>query len=408
MLRSRLRGLPNNVYLSFLCFFFLLTGYFILRPVRDEMSTQVTPSGLSNLFIGTFAAVIVLVPCYAWAIRQFRQRQFLVLVYLFFLSHLIIFWILLKTGGDISWLPSIFFVWLSVFNIFCVSVFWSLMSELFNRKNASAFFGWIAAGGSCGAIVGPFITSTLTPMVGLTNIIGIAAIALGATAVLLILLVKQLNHDNPLDEQAARFSDGPLLNGFKIIVTNPQLLNIAGFTLLYSFASTILYFEQAQITRDAIPSPEARTVYFANIDLVVNGGNLVIQLFFTRKIIWSSGFKSMMFVPLVVVIGVGAVLLSRQLAVIALVMVLHRVSHFAITSPTRELLYTRVTNVERYKGKNIIDTIVFRGSDAISGWVLQSISAIGFKPVLIVLPIGLYWAWVGSRIAKRDSLTEKP
>ncbi len=384
---------------SFAYFFCLLSSYYVLRPVRDEMGIAGGIGNLPWVFTATFAVMLAAVPLFGAVAARFPRRTFVPLVYHFFIVNLLLFYMLFATLRA-PWIAQAFFVWVSVFNLFVVSVFWSLMVDLYRNEQARRLFGFIAAGGSTGAIVGPLLTATLVGRIGAINLLLVAALLLGA-ATLCIRRLLNWNRTLRNDRQAAqgdRPMGGSVLAGLSLVAKSPYLLGVCLFLLLFTSLSTFLYFEQAHIVKDAFDDPGRRTRLFALIDLAVNVLTVFTQLFIAGRIM--SRFRlgvALAAVPLLVAAGFTALALLPTLSVLVVFQVVRRAGNYALTRPAREVLFTVVGRESKYKAKNVIDTVVYRGGDAVSGWGFGLLDGAGLSLV--------YMSWIAVPIAGAWLLT---
>jgi AAA family ATP:ADP antiporter len=393
---------------SFLYFFSLLCGYYVLRPVRDEMGIQGGVEQLQWVFTGTFVVMLAVVPLYGWAVARLPRRRLLPAVYLFFIANLLVFHLLMDAGLAPAATARAFFIWVSVFNLFVVSVFWSFMADLFSNVQARRLFGFIAAGGSAGAVTGPALTTALAPLLGPANLLLVSAAFL-AVALLCIgrLLAWSATAPGNTDQAAAaRGTGGGLWAGLRQVLVSRYLLGICLYVLLYTTLSTFLYFEQAHIVRDAFDDPGERTRLFAAIDLAVNALTIVVQLFLTARIVrWLGVGGTLALVPLGVAAGLVALGAFPGLVALVSVQVLRRAGGYAVSRPAREMLFTVVDREQRYKAKNVIDTLVYRGGDAASAWLYTGLAALGFglgAIAFIGVPLALLWAYNGVVLGRRQ------
>jgi len=393
-------GEARALLLGFAYFFALLCAYYVLRPVREEMGIAGGVRNLPWLFTGTFVAMACCVPLYGYATTRWRRGVFLPVTYRFFSLCLVAFFVAFQFEEARPWLARIFFVWLSVFSLFVVSVFWSFLSDLFSSDQGKRLFGFIAAGGSLGAIAGPAITATLAGGVGPVPLLLAAVVLLEAA----IWCIRALGREADALRAAAPDAHGSAgeqalggswLDGLAQLVRSPYLLGIALYILLHSTTGTFLYFEQANIVKDAFSDPGERTRVFALIDLAVNVLTVLTQVFATGRFVKRAGIGwAGSFLPIVNALGFLALALSPALGALVAFQVLRRTSDYAISRPAREVLYTSVTPEERYKAKNVIDTLVYRGGDAASGWFFDTLVTAGMSLGAIAAlgaPIALGW-----------------
>lgn len=404
---------------SFLYFFCLLASYFILRPLRDEMGVAAGRNMLQYLFTATFVVMLAAAPIYAAAWSRLPREKFIPYVYHFFVLNLALFWFALYAGP--AWgferarVAQVFFVWVSVFNLFAVSVFWSFMADIFRTDQGKRLFGFIAAGGTAGSWVGSSITVTLSQTIGVLNLLIVAAILLEIAVFCASRLeraavgFRAAETDNAAT--AATTPDGGMFAGFKLLLSSPYLMGIAAWVAFLSLAGTFLYFVQRDVVAAASPDPAVRTQIFAGIDLAANILTLLLQAFVTGKLIERLGAGTAAAVlPLVFALGFAALAISPVLAVIVAFQVLQRTANFGVSNPARELFFTTVEREEKYKAKNIIDTTIFRGGDVVFAWIFAGLRGAGLTVsaiALVTMPAALVWAgialWLGREQDRRTA-----
>jgi len=399
LLRTERHELPALAW-SFICFFLLLAAYYVLRPVRDALAAQAGSQAVQQLFLYTFAAMLALVPLYGWLCARLPRAKFLPVVYGFFILNLV--------GFHFFPEPTVFFVWLSVFNLFAVSAFWSLMADLFDREQAARLFGAVAAGGSCGAIAGPALSVGAVRTLGADNMLLLSAflllLALGALTQLLA-----WGRTNPRQGEAPAEAalGGSILAGARAALSSPYLLGICAYLLCYTALSTSLYMLQVEILPKAIAQRTEQIRFLAQVDLAVNSLALVIQLFFTARIGARLGTGWMLaLMPLFSLAGFALLGAAPTLAVLVAVGVTRRVGEFAISKPVREALYTVVPREERYKAKSFTDTVVYRGGDALASSAFGALRGAGAGlPALAwaALPVAGAWLAVSFWLGRRHS-----
>jgi len=394
---------------SFLYFFSLLCGYYILRPVRDEMGIQGGVENLQWVFTGTFVVMLAAVPLYGWAVARLPRRRLLPAVYLFFIASLLIFHFLMSAELAPESTARAFFIWISVFNLFVVSVFWSFMADIFSNAQARRLFGFVAAGGSAGAVTGPALTTVLAPTLGPANLLLVSSAFL-AVAMLCIGRLLAWFSAQPGNSAhataAASGTGGSLLAGLHQVIVSRYLLGICLYILLYTTLSTFLYFEQAHIVQAAFDAPGERTRLFAAIDLAANALTIVVQLFLTARMVrWLGVGGTLALVPLGLAVGLLVLGAFPGLVALVSVQVLRRAGNYAVARPAREMLFTVVEREERYKAKSVIDTLVYRGGDAASAWLYTGLSALGLglsAIAFIGVPLALLWAYNGVLLGRRQ------
>lgn len=390
LLKARPHELPAVAW-AFAYFFLLLCSYYILRPVRDSLAVDLGPEALRVLFTITFAAMLALVPLFGWLCARLGRSHLLPVVYGFFVLNLVAFSVTLEAR--------VFFVWLSVFNLFVVSVFWSFMSDLFDTAQAARLYGAIAAGGSAGAIAGPLAASSLVSVLAINGLLLLSAALLAGTVVCIVMLGRWARaHPRAGDPPQDAPIGGGILEGVRAVVASPFLLAICGYLLCYTGLSTALYFQQVDILAREVPDAEARTRLLANVDLAVNSLTLALQLFAFSRLAAALGPTGMLaLMPLVSLAGFLILGAAPTLAVLIAFGVTRRVGEFAISKPAREALFTIVPRRERYKAKNFIDTVVYRGGDALSGWLFAGLAGAAF----FAAAISTVWAGLGIYLGHR-------
>lgn len=396
---------------AFVYFFALLAGYYVLRPIRDEMGIQVGQSELQELFTAVFVATLLLVPIFGALTARFPRRHLLPWLYAFFIANLLGFYLLFDPAGDqAQWVARVFFVWVSVFNLFAVSVFWSFMADLFDTAQARRLYGFIAAGGTAGALAGPSLTASFVVLVGAKGMLLVSAgfllVAIGA-----IFFLRRATA-NPGDTASAA-SEAPLGGsiwaGLRDVVRSPYLLGICLFLFGYSLLSTFLYFQQAALVPVAITDSAERTRLLALADLAVNLLTLAVQVFAFGTLIRRLGTTFMLCaMPIVAIVGFAALGLWPTLATLVVFGVLRRAGEYAISKPARETLFNVLSPEEKYKAKNVIDTLVVRTGDTASSWIFTGLKALGLSLAgmsFVAVPIAVMWlgvaAWLGRAQPRR-------
>lgn len=405
----------GSVAWSFVYFFCLLCGYYILRPLRDEMGIQGGVDALAWVFSATFLLMLAVVPVFGWAVTRFSRRGVVVASYGFFVANLLVFYVLLRAEVAPQWTARAFFVWVSVFNLFVISLFWSVMNDVFDSAQALRLFGLIAAGGSLGAILGPGLTTLLVEYFAPVNLLPLSAAFLIA-AVLCALRVLPHGGDRHRERPPARLQRQSVWAGAAHVARSPYLLGICAFIVLYSTTSTFLYFEQARIVAGAFETSASRTQVFAGMDLVVNALTLGLQFFATARLVQWIGLPAVLAaIPVGVAVGFGALGLAPTLVVLVLFQVIRRAGNYALTRPAREMLFSVVAVEDKYKAKNFIDTVVYRGGDAASGWLFTGLSALGLglsALALAAVPLAAVWAGLGFALGRarvaREQRSDNP
>lgn len=412
------------VALSFLYFFCLLAGYYTLRPLREEMGLAGGVRNLPWMFQATLVGTLLMVPVFGWCAQRFPRQVLLPVVYRASILQLLVFWALsltLSSNAEV-WLGRVFYVWLSIFNMFVVSVFWAFLADGFTAEPGKRLFGLIAAGGSLGAIVGGSITGGLVGVIGRVHLFLVAVVFLELAVQCILRLHPEFEsmraRDDAVDpaevtrrREAERSGwKGPFggaLNGIGLTVRSPYLLGISAFLFLYSLCSTFLYFEQAHIIADAFASREARAAMFARMDVWVNVLTLLTQILLSGRILRKLGIgATLVLLPVITAVGFAVLGWSPVLAVLVVFQVLRRASNYALIRPARETLFTTVSQEERYKAKNFIDTFVYRGGDALGSAVYDGLTRLGLAVASIAwvaVPVAVVWGGIGFWLGRRQS-----
>ncbi|MBQ6656758.1 MAG: MFS transporter [Ottowia sp.] len=383
-LLARLNVRPREARVLLLAWLYVVTlfmAYYMLRPLRDEIGAAGGVRNLPWLFVGTLGAMLALSPLFGALVQRWPRERFIALSYRFFALHLLLFALVFggaESGARAVWAERVFFIWVSVFNLFVVSVFWSLMADVFSSEQGKRLFGILAAGATVGGIIGPALVKTLSARVSHWQWLLLSA-ALLEVAVWLARSVSRSGGGRAAPQEAQGETQnigGSAWAGLQRTLQSPYLMGISAFILLYSITSTLLYFQQAEIVNANFTERAARTAFFAQIDLWVNSLTLGFQLFITGRLMQRLGIAfTLAALPLVSMAGFGLLASFPILGVFVLVQVGRRVSNFALARPSREVLFTQAPREDRYKAKNFIDTVVYRSGDQIGAWGYAGLSA---------------------------------
>src|SRR5215472_13660022 len=348
--QERATALWSSMY-----FFALLAGYYVLRPLRDQMGIAGGVKNLPWLFTATFITLLVAQPLYGALVARLPRARFIPIVYHFFVANLVLFWLLLTFDIEKVIIARVFFVWVSVFNLFAVAVFWSFMADLFTSEQGKRLFGFIGAGGTAGALLGPVITIWLSVPLGPVNLMIAAAIFL-ELAVFCVYRLERAATGHIQSHPGTHNIGGSAFAALPELVRSPFLLGIAVWVALLSYAATIVYFEQAHIVSEAAKTAGQQTRIFATIDLAVSILTLATQLLVTGHLLKrvSTGIAAAA-LPAVYVVGFAILAWSPTLAVVMTLQVVQRWMNFAIANPARQLFFTVASREEKYKAKNLID-----------------------------------------------------
>jgi AAA family ATP:ADP antiporter len=394
---------------SWLYIFCVLSSYYILRPIRDEMGVAGGVENLQWLFTGTLVGMILVNPPFAALVAKLPRVGFIAIAYRFFMVNLLIFILLLHlaTAEQHIWVGRLFFIWTSVFNLFVVSVFWALMVDVFDSEQGKRLFGFIAAGATLGGIAGSSITASLAKDVPASYLLLGSAILLEAAvfSVRRLARLSDVLHQRPAAQSGESPIGGNILAGLTHAFKSPYLINVSGYILLFAITSTFLYFQQAEIARHSFTDRGARTAFFARVDLWVNVLTLGAQLFLTGRVLRTIGVAlTLAMLPALSILGFGTLAMTPTIAVVVIYQVLRRAGNFAFARPTRELLFTVVPREDKYKAKSFIDTVIYRTGDQVGAWSYAALGFLGLAMTgisIVAVPISIAWLlnglWLGQK-----------
>ncbi len=393
---------------SFGYFFCLLAAYYLIRPLREEMAVQYGADRMQYLFTGTFATMTVLIPVFGWLASHLPVHRLLPAIYLGFMVLLAGFWTVFASGVEHIRVAPFFFVFVSVFNLFVVSVFWSFMADIWRTESARRLFGFIAAGGSLGAVVGPLAATLLVTALGTDALLLASAAMLALALVCIAALLRLTGARGTLHGGRAADGDGgrdSLWIGVRRVATSPYLAGIALFVVCYTVLGVMLYYLQLDLVKRAVPDPVERTRLFAGIDMAINAITVVLQLAVTGRLLSRFGATAMLVaLPVVSLAGFAVLGAWTVLPVLIAFGVLRRVGEFAISKPTRETLFTVVPRHDKYQAKNVIDTVIHRAGDAGSSWFVAALVGAGLGLSAIAwagVPIAALWLVTGGLLGRK-------
>lgn len=396
---------------GFLLFFLLFASYFMLRPVRETFGIAGGVDNLQWLFTGTFLATLVVVPLYGWIAARVPRRTLLPLLYLICSVVMTGFATSLLVNPENVWVGRAFYIWISVINLFVISIAWSLMADLFSSDQGHRLFGQIAAGASLGGLVGPLLSAGLVVTLGESGLLFLSTALMLSTLLCARYLMNWRDREGIAHEAASSSRQkigGSAWGGLSLILRSKFLISIALFVVFIATANTFLYFEQARIVSETFTDRADQTRVFASIDALVQSLTILVQIFFTGRLAKRLGVTVLLAaVPVIMMFGFGLLSLAATFPVLAFVMIVRRVGEYALVRPGREMLFTAVDQETKYKAKNVIDTFVYRGGDAVAGWVYTGIVAVastGAVAVAGALIAGI-WALLGVAIGRRHELS---
>ncbi len=435
LLRRAVDVKPEEVsalLLSCAYYFFILASYYILRPIRDEVAVFSGVRSLPFMFTGTLILMLVAHPPFAALVSKLPRKRFVSITYRFFAVNLLVFFALLNWAPESAniWIGRSFFWWVSVFNLFVVSVFWAFMADVFRNEQGKRMFGFMAMGGTLGAIVGAATTAFLVEVIGPVYLI-LISVALLEFAVWCVhalsrrstttgrsspeesgIRVGGLPETEPGRGYTAKPAEEPIgggvLAGIHQVFRSPYLLGICAYMLLYTIIATFLYFQQTAIVQETITDRAVRTAFFAKIDLAVNVLAIFTQAFLTGRFIkWLGVAVTLAILPAICVLGFTGLGLWPFLGVLVVFQTLRRAGNYGVARPTREILYTVVTREEKYKAKNFIDTFVYRGGDQVGAWFYGGMLWLGVGMsalAFLAVPLCGVWLAVGYWLGRQQEV----
>ena len=413
-------GEGRALALAFLFHFAVLASYYVLRPIRDEIGAAGGLENLSWLFTATLVAMLGANVLFSAAAARLSRRRFIPLAYRFFMATLVAFFLLMQVepAGVVSWVGSAFYVWVSVFNLFVVSVFWAFMADLFAAEQGKRLFGFIAVGGTLGAITGGLLTAQLVDVVGSAALLVVSALLLEVAVWCVRVMPSREAARHRVDDGIPRSArddtdrpewplGGTFWSGIAHVFRSPYLLGICGFMLLHSVTSTLVYFQQADIAGREFADRAARTTFFAQLDVAVNVLTVLMQVFLTGRLLkWLGVGLTLALLPIVSLGGFAAMALAPSLALLAAFQVARRAVNYAVSRPAREVLFTVLPREDKYKAKAFTDTFVYRAGDQVGAWAYPALRALGLGLAgvsAVGVPLAAGWValsiWLGKRQA---------
>ena len=393
--------------LGFAFHFCVLASYYLVRPLRDALGLEGGADKLQWLFTATFVVMLLMVPVFGALASRLPATRFVPLIYRVIAASMLVFGLLIANHVAPVMVGRVFFVWISIYNLFIVSIFWSVLVDRFSSEQGRRLFGCIAAGGTLGTFIGPLLAATMATRLGPVALTVAAALLLEiAVRCYRALLTRTQSQSGQLLLDERRMGGG-MLAGITLILRSPYLLGLVLFMLLHTSAATLLYFEQGRIVAGSYADTGSRTQFFAVVDLIVSALTLTLQLLLTAPLIRFVGIGgALIAMPLATIVAFAAMALAPVPTTVALAQGLRRAVEFAIVRPAREVLWTVASREEKYKAKNVIETLVYRGGDAASGWLSAGLTALGagFGLVaLVIVPFAGLWGGLCLWLARRQA-----
>ena len=352
--------------LAALCFFCVLASYYVIRPIREQFASAAGGSqALPLLYALVFGTMLLLTPLYGALVSRFSRRIFVPLIYAFFVLCLLGMGPFFRISTDLALNAKVFYVWVSIFNLFVVSVFWSCMADVFDPEQSKRLYGFVALGGTSGAIVGPLLAKELVLNVGLNGLYLIATAFLAVALICLLTLFARVPSakSHHVEETAL---GGSMWEGAIATFSNPFVRRMALLLLCADGVATILYSNLSDYAKTAFTDPTAKTEFFATVDLWTNSIMIGLQMFAVRWLLSKVGAGRAMAWPNIFnAIILLCIAIYADAALIAVGLIITRGGGYGLVNPARESLFTRVSRDVRFKAKAFVDTVVWRGGDLI-------------------------------------------
>jgi AAA family ATP:ADP antiporter len=415
-------GEARALVLAFVFHFAVLASYYVLRPIRDEIGAAGGLDQLSWLFTATLGAMLLANVLFSAVAARLSRRRFIPLAYRFFIATLAAFYLAMQSPAAEAWVGRAFYVWVSVFNLFVVSVFWAFMADLFTAEQGKRLFGFIAVGGTLGAILGGALTAALVENAGAATLLIVSALLLEGAAWCVRFFPDcgsgpwprpdEVGPMGPSHKQQAEWPlGGTFWSGIAHVFRSPYLLGICGFMLLHSVTATLVYFQQADIAGAAFTDRAARTVFFARLDIAVNVLTVLMQVFLTGRLLkWLGVGTTLALLPVVSLAGFVAMAAAPSLALLAAFQIARRAVNYAVSRPAREVLFTVLPREDKYKAKAFTDTFVYRAGDQVGAWAYPALRWLGLGVAgvsWVAAPLAAAWValslWLGRQQARAQS-----
>jgi len=418
------RGELMAAGLSFLCFFCLLSTNYVLRPIRDALGVEGGVENYALLFSGTFVVSLALYPVLGALASRTTRTHFAVAVFAAIAASLVGFRLLLGADLPERLLASAFFIWASVFNLILTSVFWGVMADVFDNEQGRRLFGVIAAGGTAGAMAGPLLTRSIVHAVGVEGLLLVAAGMMIAALGCVVALGRaartagggeiggEVGRESAVGVGGAAAAPrepiigGKILAGLSSVARSRYLLAIAAFILLLTTTATFVYFQQGWIVERELSSRADRTAFFATIDLWTNLITVVVQLVVMRFLVRRLGVTGLLLaLPLITGLGFAVLAIAPVLSALAVFQVVRRTGEYGLARPAREILFTLVSREDKFKAKNVVDVVIYRGGDAAAAWLNVGLTSAGLgvgATALCAIPLCGVWAVTSGALGRME------
>src|ERR1700730_1558414 len=395
------------MWLAFVFNFVVLAGYYILRPIREEIGASSGVENLPWMYTATLVGMLIANTLFAAIVSRMSRRKFLPLAYRFAIANLFIFFLLMRAvPSEWQWLLArSFFVWVSVFNLFATTLFWAFMTDLFTAEQGKRLFGFIAVGGSLGAILGPLVPTFLVDRFS-TGVFCLMSAAMFEIAAQCVRFFPAKFREQPQAATAEKPIGGNIWDSVTHILRSPYLFVLGLFILIYTLTNTWANFQQVELTQVELTTKAARTVYFGTLDFSVNTLTVLIQLCLTSRLLkWFGVGFTLVLMPALSGLGFFAIGYAPILIVLAVFQVVRRATGFALLRPAREILFTVLRREDKYKAKSFIDTFGYRLGDQVGAWSYRAMHDIGLSlnvVSFIAVPIIAGWCTLGVWLGRKQ------
>ncbi len=405
------------LWLGFVFNFVILAGYYILRPIREEIGASSGVENLPWMYTFTLIGMLIANALFAAIVTRMSRRKFLPIAYRFAIANLFVFFLLMRiVPANWQWLLArSFFVWVSVFNLFATTLFWAFMTDLFTAEQGKRLFGFIAVGGSLGAILGPLVPTFLVDRFS-TGVFCLMSAAMFEIAAQCVRFFPAEFREQPQAATAEKPIGGNIWDSVTHVCRSPYLFALALFIFIYTLTNTWANFQQVELTQ-VLTSKAARTAYFGKLDFSVNTLTVLIQIGLTSRLLkWTGVGFTLVLMPALSGLGFLAIGYAPILAVLAVFQVVRRATGFALLRPAREILFTVLRREDKYKAKSFIDTFGYRAGDQVGAWSYKGLHDFGLDvraTSYLAVPLVAFWCglslWLGRKqralAAERENLS---
>ncbi len=396
------------LWLGFVFHFLILTGYYIMRPIRDSIAASNRLETLPWMFTATLVGMVIANAVFAAIVARMSRRKFIPIAYAFFIFNLALFYVLMRSCPPAQqvWIGRALYVWVSVFNLFNTAIFWAFMTDLFTVEQGKRLYGFIAVGGSLGAILGAYITKHYVRDIGPANLLAISAIMFAVAGFLVRFFPSGFAEQKKIVPPREEPIGGSIWSGITHIAHSPYLMGLAASILLYTTTSTWAYFQQTDLAREALKSSDERTVFLANLEIWVNSITVIIQIFLTGRLLkWFGVGFTLVSLPFLSMVGFAAMGVVPSLSLLAVFQVARRAAAYALMRPSREILFTVLRREDKYKVKSVTDTLGYRIGDQLGAWSYGGLHALGLglqSISFVAVPVVAGWCGLSLWLARKQ------